>query len=670
MIGVLSSGIARIPFLSTFLGEEWAFISRWQSTPPAGLTAIAGWGHRPTAKRARIYARKHGVQRYVSLEDGFLRSVALGQSAPPLSIVLDDVGVHYDATAPSRLEDLIQAQRTPEERARARSLIAQWRTAGVSKYNHLRDPDPHAINETGERLYAFLDAPFVLVADQTPGDASITFGLADVHSFGRMLAAALEENPDKQVVVKIHPAVMSGGKKGHFDVPALMRNPRITVLAQDVHPAALIRHADAVYVVSSQMGFEGLLWGKPVHTFGMPFYGGFGLTQDALPAPSRRQPVCLEDLVYAALIAYPRYVDPETGARCEPERIIAWMEFQRRMRARFAPRLYAIGFSRWKKPIVRAFFQGSDISFVPRADYVPNGERLIVWGRKPIAHAIKPGVSLLRLEDGFIRSVGLGAHFVRPLSWVTDDLGIYYDASVPSRLESLLANIEFDSALVARAAALRQALCDAGITKYNVGGGAWQRPANASRVILVTGQVETDASIRFGAPAIQRNMELLKAVREANPDALVLYKPHPDVRHAVRKPGQHEHAAAAWCDQVLDDEPLASLFEQVDEVHVLTSLSGFEALMRGKKVVCYGQPFYAGWGLTTDMVPHPRRKRKRSLDELVAAALILYPTYVSKVSGHFTTPETALTELLAWRTLGPSKLPLWRRVVARILRKN
>ena len=36
----------------------------------------------------------------------------------------------------------------------------------------------------------------------------------------------------------------------------------------------------------------------------------------------------------------------------------------------------------------------------------------------------------------------------------------------------------------------------------------------------------------------------------------------------------------------------------VDEVHTLTSLTGFEALLRGIEVHAYGGPFYAGWGLT------------------------------------------------------------------------
>jgi len=53
----------------------------------------------------------------------------------------------------------------------------------------------------------------------------------------------------------------------------------------------------------------------------------------------------------------------------------------------------------------------------------------------------------------------------------------------------------------------------------------------------------------------------------------------------------------------------------------MTSLSGFEALLRDKKVVTYGSPFYAGWGLTEDHAVTERRCRRRTLEELIYLAL-------------------------------------------------
>jgi len=80
-------------------------------------------------------------------------------------------------------------------------------------------------------------------------------------------------------------------------------------------------------------------------------------------------------------------------------------------------------------------------------------------------------------------------------------------------------------------------------------------------------------------------------------------------------------------------------------------------------VVTWGCPFYAGWGLTEDREPLARRSRRLMLDELVAATLLLYPTYVSRSTGRFTTAERVAEELLAWREAGGApRLPAWRRI--------
>jgi capsular polysaccharide export protein len=335
----------------------------------------------------------------------------------------------------------------------------------------------------------------------------------------------------------------------------------------------------------------------------------------------------------------------------------------------FPPVIYACAFSIWKKPIVRQFFAGSQVIFVRSASQVPANSSLLVWGRKPVRGKLPAGVQLIHLEDGFLRSVGLGADLIRPLSWVIDDRGIYYDATQPSGLEVLLQTTEFTPELLARAVWLRERIVSTGLTKYNVGSSGWQRPAGAGCVILVPGQVESDASLRFGAPGICTNLGLLRAVREANPNAYLLYKPHPDVVAGLRRKGRDEDEAGRWCDEVVADVVMSDLLLQVDEVHTLTSLTGFEALLRGKAVTCYGQPFYAGWGLTMDMQPIHRRSRSLSLDMLVAGTLILYPIYISRTTGQFTTPERALDELLAWRKTSALGLPWWYHVY-RLLKRR
>lgn len=649
-VALIDTGLWRNPSLQAFLGERLAV--DFGLLPKAGTMRI-GWGRKPSGRRAERLARRAGGK-FCLLEDGFLRSVDLGCREPPLSIVVDDIGIYYDASRPSRLETLVNRPIGADEQFRAERLLEAWRLGRVSKYNHLRE-------------YAGpLPERYVLVADQTLGDASIEYGLAGKESFLRMLDAALAENPGSTVLVKTHPDVFAGKKRGHFDLEQLKNNAQVQVLVEDVHPVRLIEQAQVVYVVTSQIGFEALMWGKPVRTFGMPFYAGWGLSRDELPSPERRRPVPLLNLIHAALIDYPRYVDPETGRRCKPEYVIEWMGLQRRMRERFASHMVAYDISHRKQPIVREFAQGSAIEFVNTDEQAPSERDCIVWGRKPVPPGLPSTRRVIRLEDGFLRSVGLGAEFVRPLSWVMDGRGIYYDATQPSDLEHLLMTRVFDDALLQRARDLRQRIVRSGLTKYNVGVGQWQRPAGAGQVILVPGQVESDASIELGAPVevctVRRNMDLLRAVRHDNPDAYIVYKPHPDVLAGLRKEGADEDLALQWCDEQVFDIPMNIMLSCVDEVHLITSLTGFEALLRDMKVTCHGQPFYAGWGLTEDKVPIARRTRRLSIDELVAGALILYPTYVSQKTRRFTTPERALDELLEWRAKEDKKLSLWRRL--------
>lgn len=330
--------------------------------------------------------------------------------------------------------------------------------------------------------------------------------------------------------------------------------------------------------------------------------------------------------------------------------------------------IHALDFSSWKRPAIRQCFPDLRVVFVAGASEVPAGGVLLVWGMKPVHGQLAEGVRVLRLEDGFLRSVGLGVDLIRPMSWVVDGRGIHYDAGRPSDLEHLLAETTFSAAATERAARLRQRIVAEGLTKYNIGKSGWRRPSAAGKVILVPGQVETDASLLYGAPDIRTNIELLAAVRRTNPRAYIVYKPHPDVVAGLRAKGTGEEEVARFYDEQVMDAAMGDLLLAVDEVHVLTSLAGFEALLRGKHVTCYGQPFYSGWGLTSDVLPHPRRKRRLSLDELVAGALIDYPVYLSRASEALLTPEQALDELLAWRVRAGDSVPWWRRCFRIILR--
>lgn len=347
----------------------------------------------------------------------------------------------------------------------------------------------------------------------------------------------------------------------------------------------------------------------------------------------------------------------------------------RREPSRAAVEVKALGFSLHKRRYLASFLPGASIRWIDDPSCVRAGEAVAVWASNAVgAELERDGARVLRVEDGFLRSVGLGAHLTRPLSWVVDGSGIHYDASRPSDLETLLQTGGFDRALLDRARALREAIVAAGLTKYNVGATGWpglspRRPAGRP-AILVVGQVETDASIRTGAGSIRTNAALMRRVRQDRPDAWIVYKPHPDVVAGLRGAGDGEADAASICDEVVSHVSIERVLEAVESVHVNTSLTGFEALLRGKPVHCHGSPFYAGWGLTRDATPVARRRRLLSLDELVAGALLLYPRYASGVSGRPCSAEEALGELIAWRSRDDGRMRWWQTLLRPVLRRD
>jgi capsular polysaccharide export protein len=320
---------------------------------------------------------------------------------------------------------------------------------------------------------------------------------------------------------------------------------------------------------------------------------------------------------------------------------------------------FCFAFGLWKYGFVRAYLaaSGLDARFCLSARHARlrgfgPGARVVVWGMrdKPDVRALanRYGASIWRMEDGFLRSVGLGSDFNIPASLVLDRTGIYFDPSRPSDLETVLQNERFDAAELARAGALRATIVARALTKYNFAGrtASLTRPAQ-KRVILVPGQVEDDASIRLGCRDIRDNLSLLREVRTKNPDAFVMFKPHPDLLAGNREEGRVDLGQLrALCDRLILDEPLPSCLAIADEVHTMTSLVGFEALLRGLIVHTYGSPFYSGWGLTQDRHRVERRTRTLSLDELVAGVLLRYPLYMSRAHWQLTTPEGVIAELL------------------------
>lgn len=595
---------------------------------------VVVWGNSPTAPRGEAVAARRHVP-VIRIEDAFIRSIHPGRlGEPPLGLMIDPIGVHYDGTRPSLLEQILARDPLDDSvlLARATAGIARLRALDISKYNHHDAPAPKA--------------GYVLVVDQTRGDAALMG--ADAATFRAMLAAAIDAHPTARILIKTHPETALGLRTGHFSASDAGGN--VSLLTDAVSPWAAVEGAIAVYTVSSQLGFEAILAGHRPHVFGHPFYAGWGLTHDATPRRSRR--LTRTQLFAAAMIIAPRWYDPFRDRLCSFEEAIDQLEARLVSHRADQAGHVAMGMRLWKRRhLQNAFGRTKPLIFINDPEKAiararALGRGLITWAGKEPA-GLPPDLSCLRIEDGFIRSRGLGAELVPPLSLVADDLGIYYDPTRPSRLENLIA-LPLDAAARARAEVLLSAIQSAHLSKYNLSAAAVHLPDHPNR-ILVPGQVEDDASIRLAAGAINTNLALLRAARAAHPDGFIIYKPHPDVEAGLRMGAIPASDLTGLADLIASHADPIHLIAQCDRVFTMTSTLGFEALLRGKPVTCTGAPFYAGWGLTTDLGAIPERRNihpRPDLIQLCYAALIAYPRYCDPITGAPCPPEVALHRLI------------------------
>ncbi|EAH6154314.1 capsular polysaccharide biosynthesis protein [Campylobacter jejuni] len=600
-----------------------------------------GWGRKKSGLKAMNLAKKYKAK-FILLEDGFIRSLNLGvENSPSFSMVKDDIGIYYDATMPSKLENLLNTYEFKDEEIKqAKKAIELIKKYKISKYNNNLDiPDD----------YFQKDEKRVLIITQTANDTSLEFGLAKDFKTLDMIKDAIKENPKSKIYIKIHPDVLSGKKQSDLDINSLPKE--CILITENFNPIALLEFFDKVYTKTSGMGFEALMQECECICYGMPFYAGWGLTKDKLECKRRMQKRSLEEVFYAAYILYSEYFNPYLNQKSNIFDTIQTLAKYKDIEKVNSNRLFMLGFTLWKRHFIKPFFNAKDneIIFLNSLKSLvryklKEDDKFFIWGKKYDENTLKnlllvkakeqnltnfsPKVSLV--EDGFIRSISLGSDLTRPFSLIVDDKGLYIDPNKASKLEELLQNEIFDENMLNRAKNIIKILLENRFSKYN-GLKHENLKINAKigqKIILIPAQVEDDASMILGGFGLS-TLDLLKEVRSKNQDAYIIFKPHPDVLSGNRVGLKDETRILEFCDEIVKDCSIDSAIKIADEIHTITSTSGFDALLRAKKVFTYGMPFYAGWGLTKDKHRCERRTRKLSLEELVAGALITYPRYIN-----------------------------------------
>lgn len=586
-----------------------------------------GWGRKESGRIAENLAKKNNAK-FCLLEDGLIRSLGLGvNDKNSFSLVFDDVGIYYDATTPSRLENILNTYEFSEDELKqAKKAIKYLVDNNISKYNN------------AYKEFELENKDNILVILQSANDLSLKYGLANKINSLDMIKDAIKENPNSKVYVKIHPDVLSGKKQSDININEIPKECEI--ISDSYNPISLLKNFKKVYTKTSTMGFEALLCGCECVCYGIPFYAGWGgVTKDKQKCERRIKLRSIEEIFYAMYFLYTKYYNPYSEELSDIFDVMKTIVQFREIYKANSGRLFFFGFLWYKRFYIKHYFKSDNNQIIYISSLkklkkynLNKNDKAFIWGKTyEKSELLKYFKNISIVEDGFIRSVGLGSNYAIPYSLVVDDVGIYFDPNTPSRLEYILKNTDFNDKLIQEAKEIRKLILDNSFSKYNCLKHK-KLPKREQKTILIPAQVEDDASIKCGGLGYD-TLKLIKQVRAENPEAHIIYKVHPDVAAGNRKGLKDEKIILKYCDEIITDISIDSCIKACDEVHTITSTAGYDALIRDKVVVTYGAPFYAGWGLTIDRNISPeilsRRDRKLTTNELIVGTIALYPRYAN-----------------------------------------
>ncbi|MGP9517874.1 capsular polysaccharide export protein, LipB/KpsS family [Psychrobacter sp. AOP7-C1-14] len=223
---------------------------------------------------------------------------------------------------------------------------------------------------------------------------------------------------------------------------------------------------------------------------------------------------------------------------------------------------------------------------------------IYIWGYKApqyfIEYVREQGLDIFFLEDGFIRSGPDDDSSAPPLSIVMDSQAPYFDTTRPNDLTDLIANFDFEQNGYDET--LAQEMLDYyvshRVSKYNHQPYVDVVPIygiKSKERILVLGQVPHDDSLKYGGGEGITLLDVVNQAIEENSDAQIIVKPHP---MTLDDTSLVSILTALDCLILTQPIHLVDALETIDHVYTITSLGGFEALLRGKKVTTLGEPFY------------------------------------------------------------------------------
>lgn len=630
----INDTIANIKFLKEFLNDDLSKNHKPNS-------AIAVWGtdepniliqkkenKEPSFTKDDFFVKSS--EKVIRLAHGIISSYSTNEDS--FSLYQSFQGVYFDSRHESNIESLLRSSWTPDEQD---NVIANLALQMINKYRITKTNDYPQVSFS---FFLNNGLPNVLLIDQPIGDESVIYGSSNEQTFNDMLLHVFHNADIANIYIKLHPDTINYGKEGYLQKLLhkhnLYEHPLIHVIEDNYNIASFFNFVDEVFVVTSQVGFEALLRGKTVSCFGMPFYSGWGLTNDMQVSTKPKPERTIIDLFVAIMLKYTSYINPFTQKIGNILDLLEYISLQQRHNLK-----QEIAFYKSNQTTISSLKHSVKSKIeINNSKKLPKYENyLILTDNEKSYDEIVNQPHHAFVRDGFMFSSNINKK--TPSSIIIDYNGSYFNPKNYTDLEFLLNHEQFteyeyimaENFLIAYHNKINSLLEKESSGLLN----KIKQENSDKKIIFVPGQDEECELFMYGSTKIKSNLQLVSQLCSQVENSVIIYKPFIDPKSSKDKMVEQSslkmlNNTAKYKNNVVYIEKKASISHCIniaDEIHTINSNVALDAILKKKIVVTYGLPFYGGHGLTIDTEVFPRQKCQLSLEEFVLGTYLLYPRY-------------------------------------------
>lgn len=642
-----------LPSFFINLYPEFEFISYWKG----GVKDAVAFIGLEKSKLNKIFAKVHGLPCW-TLHKGLYH--VSGNRA--YSFLLEKKGTYDDARKTSSWEDLLNSGAWKNE-----SLINEAKEALAILLKHRLGGDKYSPDAMPYQLSTPSFRKRILILDEVIDREYLGKNLAKIASYEKMLDEAKKRNPGAAFFLLEPRASLNKAKSTYLHKIAEAQG--VTIIKKEVSSLSILSQADEVYTVSSTLGLDAILLDKTVHCFGAPFYAGWGLTIDHIPLKRRKATYTYEEFFAVFSMFYTRYRHPVSEEPCSFQEILRFMILQRPRSGERGRYLACVGFEKKEQAFISNFFSHAHLHFMSKGKAFKEAAKHhgMIFSRKGITTDLKKGAGITPL-------VSVQRGILDRLLILDTPISISLEGGPYPNLDQILQKTRFSNEDIARSEVFKEYFREQSNFRphYEIPIKIDQdgQTCSIQKTILIMGNVETPQSsfdlsstATFDVELLAHDAKLIQYIRSIRPNDYIIYCPqsasqsslskqaNQSVDSEILKLADRVISNARPCDFVPlelsglcvgdDDETqlLQVKFVQCLELHSYDSYLGLEGLCLPLKLFTYGEPFYAGWGLTQDFRTFAKRNRRLSLEELLVGALITQPLYFDEQNKIFCEPE-------------------------------